>query len=129
MSATVYVNGGFNNSTLNGASPAHRQRVLDADREWERQVAVEERELAARKAQLQDQAMRASIQMALDRGEMVDMREALRNGGDGRTHRQIVEHMSAMADLEDAGRDARLRKEFAEFQKPVLRRRAVAGQG
>ena len=112
----VYEGGGWNNSMLDGMSPATRARVLQADAEYDREVAVEERERKQRAEELRQRAFRASVQAALDRGELVDMRRAMRDGGVGRTPAEVIEHASAQMDMEDARRAAEVRKAFNEFR-------------
>jgi hypothetical protein len=111
-----YEGGGWGNSMLDRMSPATRARVMQADAEYERERAVEEREAKQRVDELRAQAFRASVQEALDRGELVDMRQAMRDGGVGRTPREAIEYASAQMDMEDARRAAEVRKAFNEFQ-------------
>jgi hypothetical protein len=98
-------------------SPGLQARCAAADFEYERQSAAEARERAARLAQRQEADVVLSIRMAQERGELVDVRKALRDGGVGHTRREFVEMAAARMDLEDAqerGREqARIRKFLA----------------
>ena len=103
------------NSQLDKMSPSARARILQADGAYEQETARIERERAQRREELREQAFRASVQQALDRGELVDMR-AMRDGGVGRTPAEVIEHASAQMDMEDARRAAEVRKAFNEFR-------------
>jgi hypothetical protein len=115
MSGTVHFRGGWNNSTLDTASPSMRARILQADAEYEAEVAREERARKQRAADQHERAVQASIAAALERGEQVDMRRALQHGV-GRTHREIVEYASAQMDHEDMLAAARERAEFNRWK-------------
>jgi hypothetical protein len=116
MGGTIHVRGGWNNSTLDGASPSMRARILQADAEYEAEAAREERARKQRAADQHERAVQASIAAALERGEVFDMRHALQHGV-GRTHREIIEHASAMQDVEDMREAARRRKAFEAFEQ------------
>lgn len=91
-------------------SDSMRARVDAADHEYDRQAAHERRERAERAAHQDEMRVRASIQAALDRGELVDIREALRSGGVGRTRAELLAYVSAQQDIEDATARGRARK-------------------
>jgi hypothetical protein len=116
MSGTVHFRGGWNNSTLDTASPSMRARIRAADAEYEREAAREQREREQRAAENHERAIHASIQQALERGEIFDMRHA-RQHGVGRTHAEIIEYASAMQDVEDMREAARRRKAFEAFEQ------------
>jgi hypothetical protein len=46
------------------------------------------------------------------RGEAVNVRQAYRDGGVGRTHAEVISYAAALADLEDAKRTARWRQQM-----------------
>jgi hypothetical protein len=50
--------------------------------------------------------VRASIELAQQRGELVDGRQAYRSGGTGRTRSEAISFYSAVQDLEEARRQA-----------------------
>jgi hypothetical protein len=116
MSEPQYEGGGWNNSQLDNMSPSTRARVLQADAEYAKQAAIEERERKHRAEELREQAFRASVQAALERGELVDMKQAMRDGGVGRTPAEVIAYASRMMDIEDARLAAEQRKAFPEFQ-------------
>jgi hypothetical protein len=116
MPEPQYKGGGFGNSLLDGMSPSTRAQVMQADAEHERQAAAAERKAAVRREHLREQAFRASVQAALDRGELVDMRQAMRDGGVGRTPREAIEFASAQMDLEDARQEAEQRRVFETWR-------------
>lgn len=116
MSEPQYEGGGWNNAMLSSMSPATRARILQADAEYEQEAARIERERAQRREELRGQAFRASVRAAVDRGEIVDMRRAMRDGGVGRTPAEVIEFASAQMDVEDERRAAEVRKAFNEFQ-------------
>jgi hypothetical protein len=116
MAEPQYKGGGFGNSLLDGMSPATRAQVMQADAEYERAAAAAEREAAARRDRLREQGFRASVQAAWDRGELVDMRQAMRDGGVGRTVQEVIEHASVMMDVEDARQEAEQRRVFEKWR-------------
>src|SRR5918994_3227850 len=90
-------------------------------RRWAAEQAAEAREeaQAARvREQLAEQRradnIAASIALAQDRGEEIDMRTALRTGV-GRTRQEALLWMSAAGDLEDAREEAARRKRVRQF--------------
>lgn len=83
-------------------SDAMRARVDAADRAYEREAAEERRERAERREAARDRAVRASIEEALGRGELFDVRRAFAEGGVGRTRAELLAYVSAAQDVEDA---------------------------
>jgi hypothetical protein len=78
---------------------------VDSDRhEWSRSRCEGGRPAAAH-----ERNVRASIELAQQRGELVDVRAAYRQCGVGRTHAEVVSYASALMDVEDAQRNARRR--------------------
>jgi hypothetical protein len=116
MAEPQYEGGGFGNSLLDGMSPSTRAQVMQADAEYGRQVAAAEREAAVRREHLREQAFRASVRAAWDRGELVDMRQAMRDGGVGRTPQEAIEYASAQMDLADARQEAEQRRAFEKWR-------------
>lgn len=108
MTDTIRMGGGWG-TAINRMSPVTRARVEAADREYERQALEERRQRAARAAVAEEDRVRASIEMALDRGEAVDIRQAWADGGVGRTKGEALAFYSAQQDVEDA----RLRRRAA----------------
>jgi hypothetical protein len=91
-------------------------------RRWAAEQAAEAREeaQAARvREQLAEQRradnIAASIALAQDRGEEVDMRTALRTGV-GRTKREALLWMSAVGDFQDQREAAERQKRFRQFE-------------
>jgi len=101
MTDTLHYGAGWG-AADNMMSHAIRARVGAADAQYEREAAAQRRERAERIETAREQAIRASIEAALERGEVVDIREAIRNGGVGRTRAEIVAYASAQMDREDA---------------------------
>jgi hypothetical protein len=106
---SVRVSGGWG-SLYEQMSDSLRARVAAADVDYERQAEREERARQARADAAYEANVRASIELAQQRGELVDVRAAYRQGGVGRTHAEVVSYASALGDLEDAQRAARRRQ-------------------
>jgi hypothetical protein len=117
MGGAIGFRGGWGDSLLDQMSPAMQARIAQADYEYEVQARKEQRHAERHRERMWEQATRASIQAALDRGEAVDLPQALRDGGVGRTPAEAVEYASAMMDVEDARLAAKVRKEFEQFQR------------
>jgi hypothetical protein len=92
-----------------------RARCDAADAEYERETARQERERQERLAMRRESDVIASIRMAEDRGELIDVRRAYADGGIGRTVSEVVDYASAMADIEDAREVHRQQKAFQAF--------------
>jgi hypothetical protein len=82
-------------------------------------VAREDAEAAFRRDEAREQAIVDSVRMAQDRGELVSVHQALRDGGVGRTPQQVVEWMSAQADLQDMREAAQRRKQLNAFEQSM----------
>ena len=99
-------------------SPALQQRCAMADAQYDREAAVQEREREVLRAQRREDDIVLSIRQAEERGELVNVRQAIRDGGVGHTRGEFVALASARMDLEDAqerGREqARIRKFLAD---------------
>jgi len=108
VTGPVYVRGGFN-SGYETMSDSLRSQVEGADLAYERQAEREAAARRARAAEAHERAVRASIELAQQRGELVDVRAAYRQGGVGRTHAEVLSYVSAVQDVEDATRNARRR--------------------
>jgi hypothetical protein len=106
MSGTISYGGGWGTS-YEQMSPSLRARCAVADAAYARQAAAEERARAEIAAVDEETRIRASIEMAIDRGEIFDVRQAYRDGGVGRTRAETVAWASAQSDWQDA-REARL---------------------
>jgi hypothetical protein len=102
MSGTVFVGGGFGGATRDGMSEALSRRCAMADHAFDRQSAVEERARTELAAIDEETRIRLSIEQAIDRGEVFDVRSAYRNGGIGRTRAETVAYASSRMDWEDA---------------------------
>ncbi|MFL6164505.1 MAG: hypothetical protein ACJ74U_20095 [Jatrophihabitantaceae bacterium] len=98
----VFVGGGFGGASRERMSPSLRLRCEMADAAFDQQAARVERERAELRAQDEDKRIRASIELAVDRGEIFDVREAVRNGGIGHTRAEMVALASSRMDWEDA---------------------------
>lgn len=109
MEQTVMAGGGWG-TNYTRMSPAVQARIAAADREYEAEGRRQAQERTAAAEAAQNRAMLASIAAAQDRGEVVDMREAFRNGGVGRTVREAIEYYSAVADVQDMRLAAQARK-------------------
>jgi hypothetical protein len=114
MSETVYVRGGFGSGT-DHLSPTLAARVLAADAAHDRQAARDQQAHAERIAARQEADVVLSIRMAQERGEVVDVRKALRDGGVGHERREFVELASARMDVEDAQERAREQARYRKF--------------
>lgn len=111
MSDVIQMGGGWG-TAVDRMSPQMQARCAAADVEYERQRQEERRERAARAAYHEEQRIRASIELAIDRGEVVNMREAFQNGGVGRTKAEALAHYSAVQDIEDAKLRRRAQREI-----------------
>lgn len=114
MSDVIRMGGGWG-TAIDRMSPTTRARVEAADREYERQSREEDRERAARAAIAEEDRIRASIEMALNRGEVVDIRQAWANGGVGRTRAEALAFYSAQQDIEDARMRRQAQREIARI--------------
>lgn len=101
MSDVIQMGGGWG-TAIDRMSPTLAARMAAADREYERETQRQERERAERVEAMQARAIAASVELALDRGEVVNMREAYRDGGVGRTRGEFLSYVSAQQDIEDA---------------------------
>jgi hypothetical protein len=111
VTESVRVTGGWG-SVYEQMSDSLRARVAAADVDYERQAEREERARRARADAAYEANVRASIELAQQRGELIDVRAAYRQGGVGRTHAEVVSYASALGDLEDAKRNARRRQQL-----------------
>src|SRR4029453_11656252 len=103
-------------AVLANASDGVRARMGQAYYEYDQQALVEEQERERLREIAREKAFRASIAAAESRGELVDMGQGFRDGGNGRTPSEAVAYMSAVADLEDAKAAALQRKAFEEWR-------------
>lgn len=102
LNGTVYMGGGFGGATRATMSDSLAARCAVADAQYAAESAHEQRVKAELAAVDEQTRIAASILQAQDRGELVDMRQALRDGGVGRTRQEAIAWMSAQADLGDA---------------------------
>jgi hypothetical protein len=100
--STVFVGGGFNGAARAGMSDALALRCAMADASFDRQAVREERARAELAAVDEETRVKASIEMAIDRGEIFNVRQAYRDGGVGRTRAETVAYASSRMDWEDA---------------------------
>lgn len=114
MSDVIQMGGGWG-TAVKRMSPQMAARCAAADAEYERERQKENRERAARDAIAEENRIRASIELALDRGEVVNIREAWSNGGIGRTKAETLSYISAVQDREDAKLARRAAKEIEKF--------------
>jgi len=115
MAGTVYVAGGFGSAGLADASDSLRARIAAADAEHERQAAREAAERRVRAERLAESNIAASVRMAEERGELLTMRERME--GVGRTPSEAIAFYSAVADVEDRKRAAKLERQFREWRQ------------
>lgn len=115
MSGVVYLGGGFGTG-LDRMSPGLAARVAAADADYDRQSARQERDAQALRAMVEEDRIALSIRMAQDRGEAVDVLQAIRAGGIGRTRVEAITQASAQADAEDARQVAAERAAFRRWQ-------------
>jgi hypothetical protein len=111
------VNGGWADTRHERVSAPTLQRLADAEAQQARAdaVAARERELAAEAWRSSQEA--ASIVLAAERGEPLDLRQALAQGGVGRTRAEALAYYSAVQDAEDAQVAARQAAEFRRWQQ------------
>lgn len=109
-----YKSGGFGAGRASLRSDTLRARMQELDAREDQLGRVAEAERRQRAEAQQESNMMASIQLAYDRGELVDMRQALADGGIGRTRGEAIAQASAQMDHEDRRIEAR---EQAEFRK------------
>lgn len=115
MSETVLRAGGGWGTAAAFMSPGVAARVAAADHEYDRQTARQRRERAELLAADEQRRIRASIVEAEARGELVDIRRAIRDGGVGHTPAEFIALVSAQQDREDARRAAIARREIARI--------------
>lgn len=115
MTDNVIQMGGGWGSAIERMSDNMRARMAAADEEWERERAAEERQRAERAAYDEDRRIRASIALALERGEAVDIRQSWANGGVGRTRAEMISYVSAVQDVEDMRRQRAAQREIARI--------------
>jgi hypothetical protein len=112
--STIRYGGGWG-STYPNMSPGLQMRIAQADAEYERDGARQERARAELAAIDEEARVRASIEQAIARGEAVDVRRAYRDGGIGRTPREAIEYASAVADVDDMKMEAIRAKAERDF--------------
>jgi hypothetical protein len=100
-------------------SEALRARIAVADAQYEAEGARQAQSRAELAAISEQDRIVASIQQAQDRGELVDVREAIRNGGVGRTKEEALAYFSARADIEDARSAGMARKVEREINEQL----------
>lgn len=116
MSGTVYVSGGFGDSSRSEAmSDGLRRRMAAADAEFDRQAASEARERRERAEEFRARCEQAAVADAVERG--VTAFDALRGRNVGHTHGEFVARVNAEMDLQDAWSSARERAEFNRWQQ------------
>jgi hypothetical protein len=94
--------------------------MAEADREYERQSREEERSRQLRRQAWEEASIAASISLAMDRGEQVDVHRAITGGGIGRTVGEAISFYAALSDAQDAQASARAQ---------IAYRKWVAAQG
>jgi hypothetical protein len=96
-------------------SPNLRARIEAHDREEQRQAAAEARERAELAEELQMRNIRSAVELAVQRGEVVNMGEVWRTNGAclGRTHGEAIAYFSAVQDMEDRRHARQAAKEIA----------------
>lgn len=115
MNGQVHMGGGFGSSTDN-LSPTLQARIAAADAEYERQSAVEEYEAQLRREIAAEANVHLSIVQAQERGELVDVRKAIRDGGVGHTRQDFLALCAARQDVEDMRAAARQQAAFRKWQ-------------
>lgn len=118
MTGQIYMGGGFGGESLErlGASESLRHRIAVADAEYQRQAARDEREMRQLRENAENDRIQLSIRMAQERGEVVDVQKAYRQGGVGRTHQEIIAHASAVQDYEDVRQRAEMERQGVATQ-------------
>src|SRR5215213_1718972 len=117
MAIRITAGGGWGDDGLEaaGASDALRRRVAEADAQEARAAARADEERRLRTQQLQENAIAMSVRQAEERGEMITMHDRLH--GRGRTKAEALRYYSALGDLEDARRQAKVQREFQRWQQ------------
>jgi hypothetical protein len=112
----VYLSGGWGDTRDDRLSPQLAKRMAQEDARDAREARQAEqvrRELQARREQ---ENITASIQLAFERGEDVDVRRAYADGGVGRTPREAIEYASALGDVDDMREAARQQAAYRKWQ-------------
>jgi hypothetical protein len=115
-------------------SPRVRAACIADDREAHRARQAEERQRAARADYLEQSRIRAALELAEERGEVVSLAEVGRTNGAclGRTRQEFIAEVSAQQDAEDARAAARTRAageyDAARHQAALLAISPTAGR-
>jgi hypothetical protein len=113
----MYRGGGFADSRDGRLPESVAIQVEVADELDRREVERETRRAVERVRELEESSIRASIVLAQDRGELVDIRQAYRSGGVGRTVSEARAYFAAQQDLEDARAELLERAEFERWKR------------
>lgn len=115
----VRMGGGFGADTVGRLSPALQHRMLAADAEHEAEGRAQARRRAERAAADEENRIVLSIEMARERGELVDVRQAIADGGVGRTVSEALSYYSALGDIEDARLAGQARRAQARLNEEL----------
>lgn len=112
----VSVRAGWGDTRGDRISGPTMGRLAAAEAAEQREQARAERSQSLARAEWQSRSEAASIAAALDRGELFDMRQALAQGGVGRTRAEALSYFSAEQDRQDAQAAARQQAAFRRWQ-------------
>lgn len=115
MSGTIYMGGGFGGSIRGQMSDKLRRRLHEEEASEAIETARVERDRQQRGEQLQQQALRAAIENALDAGESFQPRW-LRGEQIGHTRSEFLALASTRMDLEDRRIEMAERAAFNRWQ-------------
>jgi hypothetical protein len=114
----ITMGGGFHGSDgPPHASDSFRAALAEADQEYARAAAVAEAEREVRRALWEEDRVTLSVRMAQERGEVVSVREAYRNGGVAHSHADVIAYAGAAMDREDAQLEAEARRRARAIEK------------
>lgn len=116
LAAELRTRGGFADSRHERLSPQLAARMAAQDAGEAASAAQQARELAEEKARHQDIVASESIRAAINRGEDLDILQAIRDGGVGHTRGEFIAQASARQDVEDARVAHAERREFEAWR-------------
>jgi hypothetical protein len=113
---SVYVAGGFGEASTSPMSDGLRIRSEADDQIEAERGARADRKRAERAERLQEEAVQASIAMAIEAGENVNVRAAMAAGGVGHQPHEFIASRALLMDHEDAHLEAQQAAEYRRWQ-------------
>jgi hypothetical protein len=113
----VYERGGFGDSRASRLSEGLEVRAAAEQQMFDEAAAKAERERTRRAELFQERALQSAIAQAMEAGEHVNPRQAMRGLGIGHTPREFIQMRSAVMDREDAHLELVAHAAFVKWQR------------